>query len=53
MLENLSWELFCKTGNIDDYLLYKQSINVKENSGDYGTDKNDGSCHQTDAGKGQ
>ena len=53
MLENLGWELFCKTGDIEGYLLYKQSMNLKENSGDYGTNQNDGCCHQADTGKGQ
>ncbi len=35
-MENLAWNLFSKTGSIDCYLLYKQSINVKENSDVYG-----------------
>ncbi len=36
MEKNLAWDLFSKTGSIDCYLLYKQSLNVKENSDEYG-----------------
>ncbi|MBE7010092.1 MAG: YqzL family protein [Ruminococcaceae bacterium] len=53
MLEKLSWELFCKTGTIDDYLLYKECSNLKENCGEYGTNQNDGCGNQTNTGQGQ
>lgn len=39
-MEKLAWELFAKTGSIDCYLLYKQSMNSKENSGVYGCNQN-------------
>ena len=53
MLENFAWEIFTKTGSIDGYLLYKQSANVKENSGDYGAFKDDRCGNQTDQGQRQ
>ena len=52
MLENFAWDCFTKTGSIDSYLLYKQTINLKENSGEYGTFKDDRCCHQADQSKG-
>ncbi len=48
MLENLAWAFFSKTGSIDSYLLYRQSMDCKENSGEYGTNQDEGRCHQTD-----
>lgn len=53
MLENFAWDIFTKTGNIDSYLLYKQTMNVKENCGDYGTFKDDRCGNQTDQGQRQ
>jgi len=52
-VENLGWEMFCKTGDIEGYLLYRESLNLKENCGEYGTDQNIGRCHQTDTGERQ
>lgn len=40
-MENFAWDVFSKTGSIDCYLLYKQSINVKENCGVYGCNQNE------------
>ena len=53
MLENLGWEHFCKTGDIEGYLLYKEIMNFKENCGGYGANQNDGRGHQTDSSEGQ
>ncbi len=53
MLENFAWDIFTKTGSIDGYLLYKQTMNLKENSGDYGTSQDDRCCNQTDQGQRQ
>ncbi|MBE7040559.1 MAG: YqzL family protein [Ruminococcaceae bacterium] len=53
MLENFAWDIFTKTGSIDGYLLYKQTVNLKENSGEYGTFKDDRSGNQTDQGQRQ
>ena len=53
MFENLGWEHFCKTGDIDGYLLYKECLNIKENSGEYGTNQNDGCGNQADPGQRQ
>ena len=52
MLENFAWEFFSKTGSIDGYLLYKQSMNCKEHSGDYGAYQNERRGYQTDENKG-
>lgn len=52
-MEDFAWNIFTKTGNIDGYLLYKQTVNLKENSGDYGAIKNEWCCHQTNQGEGQ
>lgn len=53
MLENFAWDVFTKTGSIDGYLLYKQTVNLKENSGDYGAFKDDRSCDQANPGERQ
>ncbi|MBE7022689.1 MAG: YqzL family protein [Ruminococcaceae bacterium] len=53
VLENLGWEHFCKTGDIEGYLLYKEIMNFKENCGGYGANQNDGRGHQTDSSEGQ
>lgn len=52
MLENFAWDFFSKTGSIDGYLLYKQSMNCKEHSGDYGAYQNERRGYQTDENKG-
>lgn len=52
MMEEFAWNFFMKTGNIDGYLLYKQSMNSKENGSDYGTDQDKRGCHQTDKSEG-
>lgn len=52
-MENLAWEIFSKTGNIDYYLLYRQSISAKENCGGYGVNKDERSSDQTNQGQGQ
>lgn len=48
MLEDFAWVYFSKTGSIDGYLLYRQSMDCKENSGDYGAYQDEGCCAQTD-----
>lgn len=52
MLEKFGWEVFQKTGSIDSYLLYRQSLTMKENSGEYGVNQDKRDCDQTDSGKG-
>jgi len=49
MYEKLSWNMFLKTGSIDQYLLYKEMQNSAE-SDKYGIYKNDGSCPKTENG---
>ncbi len=51
MLENFAWDVFTKTGSIEGYLLYRQSVNLKENSGDYGTSKDDRCGDQANQGQ--
>ncbi len=50
-MENLAWEIFSKTGSIDCYLLYKQSMDNKENSDDYGTNQNEWRGNQANQGQ--
>ena len=47
MYEELSWNMFLKTGSIDQYLLYKEMQN-SDKSDEYGLYKNDGSCVKTE-----
>ena len=47
MYEKLSWNMFLKTGSIDQYLLYKEMQN-SDKSDEYGLYKNDGSCIKTE-----
>jgi len=53
MLEKFAWEYFTKTGSLDGYLLYRQSLSVKENSGAYGDNQNQWGSHQADQDTGQ
>ncbi len=53
MIENLAWEYFKKTGNIDGYLLYKETASVKENGGAYGTNQNERGYYQTNTSERQ
>ncbi|MBE7049003.1 MAG: YqzL family protein [Ruminococcaceae bacterium] len=52
-MENFAWNFFEKTGNIDVYLLYKQTMNMKENSDEYGVSQNLWCCDQEDKGQRQ
>lgn len=47
MYENLSWNMFLKTGSIDQYLLYKEMQN-SDKSDEYGLYKDNGSCVKTE-----
>ena len=51
MIEEFAWQFFMKTGNIDGYLLYKQSMNSKEICDEYGTDQDKRDCHPADQGQ--
>ena len=53
MMEEFAWEFFSKTGSFESYLLYKESLQVKENSGDYGLNQNQRCGHQADQGERQ
>ncbi len=52
-MEEFAWNFFMKTGNIDGYLLYKQSMNNKENCDEHGTDQDEWGCHPADQGERQ
>ena len=47
MYEELSWQMFAKTGDIDQYLLYKE-MQKSDKSDEYGLCKNNGSCVKED-----
>ena len=49
MYEEMSWNMFLKTGSVDQYLLYKEMQNLAE-SDEYGIYKNDGSRSETENG---
>ena len=53
MLEEFAWEFFVKTGDINSYLLYRESQSQKENSGAYGCDQNQWSGDSADQGERQ
>ena len=44
MLEDFAWDMFTKTGSIDGYLLYKQTVMLKEKCVDYGACKDQWCC---------
>ncbi len=44
MFEDFAWDMFTKTGSIDGYLLYKQTVTLKEKCGDYGACKDQWRC---------
>lgn len=47
MYEELSWNMFAKTGDINQYLLYKE-MQKSDSSDEYGLYKNDGGSAKTD-----
>ena len=49
MYEELSWNMFLKTGDINQYLLYKE-MQKSDISDEYGLYKNDGGSLKADNG---
>ena len=43
MYEEMSWNMFLKTGSVDQYLLYKE-MQQTDKSDEYGIYQNNGSC---------
>ncbi len=39
---DLVWDMFCKSGNIGDYMLFSELSKEKETAGEYDKDKGSG-----------
>ena len=57
MYENVAWELFMKTGSIEEYLLYKELVGTQAAEEQkqwwaYGVDKSEWSRVEADGGGG-
>ncbi|MBQ9915105.1 MAG: YqzL family protein [Clostridia bacterium] len=53
MLTDFAWDIFTKTGSIDGYLLYKQTVTLKEKCEDYGACKDQWCCDTANQSEGQ